>query len=477
MKQTRIWKALLLAMLLALPLLLIDTGAKGGNVEFPVLGATTAPPAATSVPVTAAAATDAPVINPRTTPVTLSTPATVVSWSSTIAPRTDSSTAPGSQQSVTVTQPPTAKPTAAPTSGSLKLGSTGPEVKELQQKLKALGFYHGSVDGDFGEGTEAAVKAFQKQYGLTVDGKVGNNTLAKLAAARQTAKPTVSPTPKPTATPKVSDNTYLRKGNSNAQVRQMQDRLIALGYLLGTSTGKFDEATELAVIRFQDRHTSYSDGVAGPDALYSSSAKKTSSPAAIIGITLREGSTNSQAVRLLQQRLKSLGFYRGNVDGDFGAGTTEAVKAFQKANKLTADGAAGPGTLNKLFSSNAVTADQVRATATPRVVTAPPVVITAAPYYGYWGTPIPANTYVQVTAAPSGEYVTLRRGTYGDLVLRMQSALKDQGYFKGNTDGYFGEATEQAVINFQRVNGLQPDGVAGPATLRVLYEGAFPYGS
>ncbi|MBR4360471.1 MAG: peptidoglycan-binding protein [Clostridia bacterium] len=487
MKHRRMLKAALLAMLIALPLILsgcyvepedINAGNPGNDVEYPVFGATTNPPVPTSTP--AATVTNVPSVAPMDTPAQLPTSAAVVNWTRTVNPLPASTDSGAGNQAPDVTSPPTARPTATPQQGSLKRGSTGQEVKDLQQKLKSLGFYHGSVDGDFGEATEAAVKAFQKQYGLTVDGKAGTNTLAKLAAARQTAKPTASPTPRATATPKVSQNTYLRKGNSGSQVRQMQDRLISLGYLLGTSTGTFDESTEAGVIRFQDRHTSYSDGVAGPDtlnALYASSAKKTSSPAAIIGITLKEGSTNAQAVRLLQQRLKSLGFYTGSVDGDFGAGTTDAVRAFQRANKLTVDGAAGPGTLNKLFSSKAVTASQAQATATPYVITAPPAVITAVPSYNYNGTPIPANTYVQVTSAPSGDYVTLRRGTYGQPVLDMQNALKRQGYYNGNADGYFGDGTEQAVINFQRLNGLQADGVAGPATLRVLFEGAFPFGS
>ncbi|MBQ6255105.1 MAG: peptidoglycan-binding protein, partial [Clostridia bacterium] len=149
-----------------------------------------------------------------------------------------------------VTPGPTPKPTATPT-GSLKLGSQGQDVRNLQSKLKALGFYKGTVDGDFGEATEKAVKAFQKQYGLTVDGKVGSATMAKLQTARATVKPTASPTPRATATPSYSTNTYLRNGNSGKQVKQMQERLISLGYLVGTATSNFDNATEAAVIAFQ----------------------------------------------------------------------------------------------------------------------------------------------------------------------------------------------------------------------------------
>ncbi|MBR4333570.1 MAG: peptidoglycan-binding protein, partial [Clostridia bacterium] len=51
------------------------------------------------------------------------------------------------------------------------------------------------------------------------------------------------------------------------------------------------------------------------------------------------------------------------------------------------------------------------------------------------------------------------------------------GYFTGKVDGYFGEDTENAVKQFQRYNGLNIDGVAGPATLRTLLEGPYPFGS
>ena len=73
--------------------------------------------------------------------------------------------------------------TTAPTvtiSSVLKLGSSGSQVKELQQNLETLGFDCGGADGVFGNGTLEAVKKFQKTYGLQVDGKVGSATQAKI---------------------------------------------------------------------------------------------------------------------------------------------------------------------------------------------------------------------------------------------------------------------------------------------------------
>lgn len=59
-------------------------------------------------------------------------------------------------------------------------GSTGTQVRTIQDKLKRWGYYSGEVDGIFGSGTRKAVVAFQKKNGLTADGIVGPNTLRAL---------------------------------------------------------------------------------------------------------------------------------------------------------------------------------------------------------------------------------------------------------------------------------------------------------
>lgn len=58
-----------------------------------------------------------------------------------------------------------------------KLGSRGDEVRKIQQKLKQLGYYKGSVDGIYGTSTKKAVIAFQKNCGITADGIAGAKTL------------------------------------------------------------------------------------------------------------------------------------------------------------------------------------------------------------------------------------------------------------------------------------------------------------
>jgi peptidoglycan L-alanyl-D-glutamate endopeptidase CwlK len=72
---------------------------------------------------------------------------------------------------------------------SLKEGDKGPDVVELQTRLKAQGFPPGAIDGDFGPGTTAAVIAFQRSEGLLPDGVAGPRTAAALGVAEPNLPP------------------------------------------------------------------------------------------------------------------------------------------------------------------------------------------------------------------------------------------------------------------------------------------------
>jgi peptidoglycan hydrolase-like protein with peptidoglycan-binding domain len=138
---------------------------------------------------------------------------------------------------------------------------------------------------------------------------------------------------------------------------------------------------------------------------------------------LRQGSKGS-AVAELQQLLQSQGFYSGKIDGDFGAGTTNAVLKFQKENGLVPDGIVGSSSWAKL-----------------RVVVIP----TSAQ-----GLP------------------TLLPGSKGAAVSQAQQLLKDKGYYQGRIDGDFGVGTRDAIAAFQRANGLTIDGKVGEQTWKKL---------
>jgi putative chitinase len=94
----------------------------------------------------------------------------------------------------------------------LKQGSSGPDVKNLQQQLKDLGFDPNGVDGHFGPGTTTALKAFQQSKGLQADGVAGPNTLAALQSGGD------SPAVESTNTPPAGDSGSLNLGGLAGKV-------------------------------------------------------------------------------------------------------------------------------------------------------------------------------------------------------------------------------------------------------------------
>lgn len=92
---------------------------------------------------------------------------------------------------------------------ALTIGMSGDTVKNVQKMLKKLG-YLSSADGYFGSGTEAAVRSFQKQNGLSADGKVGRATMTKLVSGNAKA----APSDKPAATPGGSSGSGSGSGSS-----------------------------------------------------------------------------------------------------------------------------------------------------------------------------------------------------------------------------------------------------------------------
>ena len=330
---------------------------------------------------------------------------------------------------------------------SLKVGSTGAEVRKMQNRLKELGYLKGSADGDFGAATEAAVKSFQAQNGLAVDGKAGTATLNKLYSANAKKAPAnVTNTPKPTATPFTS----FKHGDTGAEIKRMQTRLKELGYLNGKADGDFGDATEAAVRYFQQRNNLTVDGKAGQktlDKLYSSSAKAakatptpTAKPTKTPKVTATpkaesldyylENGASGTKVRTLQNRLIELGWLSGQADGKYGNATEYAVKAFQKRySSLWDDGVAGPDTLKQLYGAGAATA--------------------------------------KTPAASLGQ--TLSSGDEGAAVKALQNRLKELGFYKKTIDGEYGSTTKAAVTAFQAANGLSETGKANETTLNKLY--------
>lgn len=333
----------------------------------------------------------------------------------------------------------------------LKNGSEGEAVTALQSALAELGYLEEEdVDGKFGSKTEDALKVFQKRNGFTQDGIASQDLQLKLY--EDTPKDTRGYRQYVRTVPPVA-GAVIREKSKGEPVTKLQTRLRELGYYEGETTGVCDENTVAAIKLFEGKHGLVADGemnAADQQVLYGATAMAASvivtpSPTPTPKPptkTLRPGDKDEE-VKLLQQRLKDLGYYTGNITGVYNTATTEAVKAFQKKSSLEQDGILGPITRTVLYGVNAIYA----------VPTAIPV-----------STPTPTTTPI----TPEN-VIVIRAGSMGEVVRRLQARLQELGYYTSRLDGVYLTDDIEAVRAFQSANGLKVDGKAGYETQTALY--------
>ena len=252
---------------------------------------------------------------------------------------------------------------------SLRVGSTGAAVEQLQFWLSEIAKFDSSipapaVDGIFGSGTEAAVRAFQRKFGLTVDGIVGRDTWNEIFSQYSSIEEDIGTGGSAGTYP----GTPLRRGDTGSSVRlaQFYLRVIATNYSaipVITVDNIFGSGTEAAVRAFQSYFGLSVDGVIGKQTwnkLYEVYTDVTNDlmapnqlPGTYPGTPLRQGDTG-KAVREMQYYLYLLSAYYNEIppiafDGSFGSNTTLAVRTFQSLFGLSVDGIVGPATWNTIY--------------------------------------------------------------------------------------------------------------------------------
>ncbi len=199
-------------------------------------------------------------------------------------------------------------------------------LRLAQKKLIDKGFLRGKADGVYGSQTEAALRRFQAESGLEETGHLDQATLDAL--------------------------TYVDP--STAGVKEVQQRLIDLGYLDGYADGIIGPRSAEAMKLFQRLNHLPVTGKADSETL----ALLFSGDALAMPATLRTGSSGEE-VEKLQKRLIQYGFYDGAADGSYAGQTVAAVRAFQQhlieqgyAEGIAADGVASPLTQYCLYSDD-----------------------------------------------------------------------------------------------------------------------------
>ncbi len=154
----------------------------------------------------------------------------------------------------------------------LRYGSEGEDVKELQTRLTALGYYTGKISGNYLEGTQNGIKQFQKNNDLEVTGAADPLTQETLYSENAVGRHDVDdPTPTPFSDLSwylVDENDSgvpmppepviftkeLKKGSKSDAVKQLQERMQELGYFDGPISGNYQDKTAKAVKKIQEQN-------------------------------------------------------------------------------------------------------------------------------------------------------------------------------------------------------------------------------
>ncbi len=251
---------------------------------------------------------------------------------------------------------PAATPAGTATFVGMKSGVRGDNVKVLQRALIDAGVsVRGGADGIFGPMTEAALKIYQQDNGLTVSGVVDDAVVAKLELAP--GSPAPAPAPVPTPAPSAgTSHVGLAVGSNGALVKELQRALMNAGLTLrGGADGVFGNMTRATLIQFQQSAGREPTGVvSAADA----SALSLGTDAAPQGVSSQAGfavfGERGDRVEALQQSLLDTGIsFVGGADGVFGAATAGAIMAFQRREGLPATGRLDQTTADRLGSAPA----------------------------------------------------------------------------------------------------------------------------
>ena len=436
----------------------------------------------------------------------------------------------------------TPRPAATPFA-LLQYGASGDAVLAAQERLTALGYYFGKCSGDFLEGTQSAVRRFQRYNGMTETGKLDeatwNRLFSQAAVHRDGSTPYATPSPVPELTPTPSPTPFdykrkLQYGDQSDLVAALQTRLSELGYYEAKVSGGYYKITQSAVRAFQAQNGLTVDGVAGQktqEALFAADAVP-------VGATPRPSPTPQPPKYLLMVDVTNQitraftydeeGLYTvlvremicstGTEKNPTPLGTTimpkkrarwgyfptwdshaqyltriDSANAFHSVLYTAPDEStlsvksfealgtpASHGCVRLLVSDAKWIYDNCPAGTIITVYEGeydPEYTMTLKPTLNErtlrenpLPEPTPTPTYARESFPAS--YRTLSRGKTGEDVFMVQCRLAELGYYTGTiTGGYYG-GTIAAVEAFQRDHGLSVDGAAGQQTQALLFSEA-----
>lgn len=192
------------------------------------------------------------------------------------------------------------------------LGSTGDEVLIYEKILYYTGYLEKDPDGNFNETTKTAVLAYQEEQGFETNGTLDAETITAL----------------------LDEEIAYSKGQKGEEILKYQMILYYMDQMTQYPNGEYGDATVAAVTSYQENNGLEATGSIDQATMLSLAAE---------AITYKPGK-KGDAIKALQNRLKTLGYLTGEVDGQYGSKTVEAVKKFQADKQITQTGEIDPQT-------------------------------------------------------------------------------------------------------------------------------------
>lgn len=316
---------------------------------------------------------------------------------------------------------------------------TAAQIRRAEGQLKKAGFNPGKIDGKATSAFTAALKEFQKAWGLPATGQLDDKTTAKLGATAARVA----------AHAKKKDQ-FVSIGQKSNDIKTIERRLAKLGYDVGKIDGVYSQQTAKAVKAFRADQSNVPDGpgylaknaravLAKESAALEHHAERrrhtptaaqrradvTTAQAAAkkdaAGMTGFGVGAKGAAVKNVQAHLAAAGFSPKHQNGVFDERTEGALKAFQRRSGLEATGRVTPQTWKALQKSLILSSK---------------------------------------AAAPS-QALYERSGA----VKASETLLKKLGFNPGKIDGLFDKKTRNAVRAFEKQQGLKVDGVISAGEL------------
>lgn len=257
-------------------------------------------------------------------------------------------------------------------------------------------------------------------------------------------------------------------GNTGFKIFSIQYKLSDYDFEVAKEEpGIFGVKTHAAIRQFQRLKKLHVDGVAGPETLAALFINKDIDEIEVedhIMLKIQEGQLfrfgdKGDAVKEIQKRLATAGYYHFDLDGVFGSRTKDAVENYQKDTGLQIDGIIGEKTYEQLAGVSLKVKNEIK---TENNLLTP---VFAANEEMEIPSP---NIITTVTKAEKNDLNTvdlLKNGDTGQAVKDLQRLLKNKGYYSQRIDGTFGPVTEAAIRNYQINNSLTVDGIAGKRTI------------